>query len=137
MIADNNALVGHGGHISAACGAASHDARDLRDALCAHIGLVEEDAPEMVTVGKNFVLMRQVRPAAIDQIDARQVVRFGNFLGPQMLFDGHRVISATLYRRVIADNHALAARNAAYSRDQASTGNFAIIQVARCKLADF
>src|SRR3546814_19867989 len=61
-------------------GAASHHAGELRDALGAHIRLIEEDAPEMVAVGKHLGLMRQVRAAAVDQIDAGQAVRLGNLL---------------------------------------------------------
>ena len=91
----------------------------------------------MVAVRKDLVLMRQIRTAAVDQIDTWQMVRLGNFLRAQMLFDGHWVISAAFDGRVVADDHALTARNAAYSRYEASTGNFAIIQVASCKLADF
>src|SRR3546814_5379914 len=37
LIAHDDGLVAHRGHIGAACGAASHHARDLRDALGAHI----------------------------------------------------------------------------------------------------
>src|SRR5690606_40038916 len=62
----------HRGNIGTAGGAASHHAGDLRNTLRAHIGLVEEDAPEMVAVWKNLGLVRQVRAAAVDKIDARQ-----------------------------------------------------------------
>ena len=117
LITNNDALIRHCRNICATSGTTAHDTGDLRDALGAHICLVEEDAPEMVTVGKNLVLMRQIRTAAVDQIDAWQMVRLGDFLRPQMLFDRHRVISTTLYRRVITNNHALAARNTADSRD--------------------
>jgi hypothetical protein len=49
-------------------------------------------APQNGRGRENLVLMWQVRAAAVDQIDARQMVRLGNFLGPQMLFDGYWVI---------------------------------------------
>src|SRR3546814_15983023 len=62
----------------------SHHARDLRDALRRHVGLIEDDAPEMVAVGKYLGLMRQVRAAAVDEVDAGQAVRLGNPLRAQM-----------------------------------------------------
>jgi hypothetical protein len=49
-------LIGHGGNISAACRARAHNDRNLRDFLGRHIGLVEEDASEVVTVGEDFGL---------------------------------------------------------------------------------
>ena len=137
LIADDHALVGHGGHIGPARRAAAHHAGNLRDLLGAHVRLIEEDAPEMVAVGEDLILMRQVRAAAVDQIDARQAVCLGNFLRAQMLLDGHRVVGAALHRRIVADDHALPARNAANAGDQPRAGDFAVVQVVRRKLADF
>ena len=117
LIAHNDAFVGHCRDISATRSTAAHHAGNLRNALGAHIGLIEEDAPEMVAVGKDFILMRKVRAATVHKVDTRQAVGLGNFLRAQMLFDGHRVISATLYRRIVANNHALTARNATDSGD--------------------
>ena len=110
--------------------------RDLGDAFGRHIGLIEKDPAEMVAVGENLVLMRQVCAAAIDQVDARQPVRLGNLLRAQMLFDGHRVISAALYRRVVAHDHALATRHPPNTADDTSAGDFAVVKVVCRKLAD-
>src|SRR5437870_10113221 len=41
----------------------AHHYRHLGDALGGHVGLVVEDAPEMVAVGKHLVLPRQVGAA--------------------------------------------------------------------------
>ncbi|KAI3480412.1 hypothetical protein L1887_57426 [Cichorium endivia] len=49
LLADHDGLVGHRRHIGAAGGARAHDHGDLRDALGAHVGLVEEDPPELAT----------------------------------------------------------------------------------------
>ena len=57
LIADNHTFVAHSGHISPARGAAAHHARDLRDTLCAHICLIEENTAKMVTIRKDLVLM--------------------------------------------------------------------------------
>ena len=74
LVADDDALVAHRRHIGAAGGAAAHHAGDLGDALRAHLRLVEEDPAEMVAVGEDLGLVRQVRAAAVDQVDARQPV---------------------------------------------------------------
>ncbi len=66
--------------IGPARGAAAHDAGDLRDAERRHVGLVEEDPPEVLAVGEDFGLIGQVRPAAVDQIDAGQAVFLRDFL---------------------------------------------------------
>ena len=87
--------------------------------------------PEMVKVGKDFVLMRQVRTAAVDQINARQVISLGNFLRAQMLFDGHWVISAAFYGRVVAHDHAVHTADAANARDQACARRVVVVHVER------
>ena len=137
LIADDHTFVGHRRDICTTSGAASHDTGNLRDALGAHICLIEEDTPEMVAVGEDFVLMRQVRAAAVDQIYAGQAVSFRYFLCAQMLFDGHRVVSAALYRRIIAHNHTLTTGNPSNSADQTCPGNLIVIQPISYQLADF
>jgi hypothetical protein len=44
------------------------------DAHGAHVGLVEEDAAEVVAVGEDLVLVGQVGAARVHQVDAGQVV---------------------------------------------------------------
>jgi hypothetical protein len=102
-------LVRHRRHIGAAGGAGAHDHGDLRDALGRHVGLVVEDAPEMVAVGKHLVLVGQVGAAAVHQVDAGQAVLRGDLLRAQVLLDRHRVVGAALHRGVVADDHDLAA----------------------------
>ena len=81
----------------------------------------------MVPVGKDLILIGQVRTAAVDEVDARQVVLFGNLLGAQMLFDSDRIIGATLHGGVVADHHDLLPHNAANARDDARAGGGAVI----------
>src|SRR3546814_898160 len=114
----------------------SHHARDLRDALRRHVGLIEEDAPEMVAVGKYLGLMRQVRAAAVDEVDAGQAVRLGNLLRAKMLLHRHRIIGAALHRRVVADDHRLPARHAADSGDHPGARNRTLIHIAGSKLTE-
>jgi len=90
----------------------------------------------MIAVGEDLGLMWQIGAARIDQVDAGQAVLFGDLLRAEMLLDRHRVISAALHRRVVADDHRLAARDAADPGDHPGAGNFAIVQVAGGELAD-
>jgi hypothetical protein len=102
----------------------------------AHPGLVEEDAAEVVAVGEDLGLVRQVRPAAVDQIDARQAVLLGDLLGAQVLLHRHREIGAALHGGVVGDDHHLAARDPADAGDHAGAGRLAVIEVAGGQLAD-
>ena len=102
----------------------------------AHLRLVVEDAAEMVAVGEDLGLVRQIGAAAVDQIDARQPVLLGDLLRAQMLLDRQRIISAAFDRRVVADDHHLAARHAADAGDHPRAGHFAVVHVARGELAD-
>ena len=74
-----------------------------------HIGLVEEDAAEMVAVGEHLILIGQVGAAGIHQIDAGQPVFSGDFLRAQMLLHRHRIIGAALHGGIVADHHDLLA----------------------------
>ena len=136
LVADDDALIAHRGDIGAAGGAAAHHAGDLGDALGAHLRRVEEDAAEMVAVGEHLGLMRQVGAAAVDQIDARQPVLLGDLLRAQMLLDRQRIVRAAFDRRVVADDHHLAARDPADAGDDAGARHFALVHVAGGELPD-
>ena len=82
----------------------------------------------MVPVGEHLVLIGQVRAAAVDQIDAGQMVFLGDLLGAQVFFDAHREIGAPLYRRVIANDHAVDAMHLPHARDHARTRGSAAIK---------
>ena len=112
-------LVAHRRHVGAARRARAHHHRDLRDALRAHVGLVEEDAAEVLAVGEDLVLARQEGAAGVDQVDARQAVLLRDLLRAQVLLHRHRVVGAALHRRVVGDDHAFAARDAADAGDHA------------------
>ena len=107
LVLDNDGLVTHGRHISTAGSATAHDHSDLGDPLRTHGRLIKKDAAEVVPVRKNLILIGQVGPTGIDQVNTGQPVLLRDLLGPQVFLDGHRVIGATLDRRIIADNHAI------------------------------
>ena len=117
LLAHDNGFIRHGRHISAARRTRPHHRRDLRNAHRAHIRLIVEDPSEVLAVGKNLGLMRQVRAATVHQVQAWQMVLHGDFLRPQMLLHGHRVVCPALHRRIIANDHTFA------TLDTANTGN--------------
>lgn len=88
--------------------------------------LVEEDAPEVVSVGEDLVLARQERPAAVHcrrddgrcacgsspyrclprtKVHAGQAVLRRNLLRAEVLLDRDRVVRPALDRRVVRDDH--------------------------------
>ncbi|MNE34498.1 hypothetical protein D3C80_1282230 [compost metagenome] len=119
LVAHHDGLVGHRRHVGAAGGARAHHHGDLRDAGGAHVGLVEEDPPEVLAVGEHLVLARQVGAAGVDQVDARQAVLAGDGLRADVLLDGQRVVAAALHGGVVGDDHALDALDPADAGDHA------------------
>ena len=85
LVAHDHGVIGHRGHVGTPGGAGSVDHRDLRNPARGEPRLIEEDAPEMIPIGEHLVLLRKKRAAALDQIDARQLVLSGDLLGPQVL----------------------------------------------------
>ena len=138
LFAHDHRFVGHGRDVGPARGAAAHHAGDLRNAQCRHVRLVEEDAPEMVAIGEDLRLVRQVRPAAVDEVDARQTVLLRDLLSAQVLLDRHRVIGAALHGGIVADDHYLAARHAPDPGDQPRAVDFVFaVHAVRGQLPDF
>ncbi len=123
LLLDDDRQVAHRRHVGAAGRARTHDDGDLRDAARRQPGLVVEDPAEMLAVGKHVILARQVRAARVDEVDARQVVFAGDRLRAQVFLDRDRVIGATLDRRVVGDDHALAPGDPADPADQAAGRN--------------
>ena len=76
-----------------------------------HARLVVEDPAEVLAVGKDLGLERQERAARVHEVDAGQPVLLGDLLGAQVLLDRHREVRAALDRRVVGDDHDLAARD--------------------------
>ena len=116
-------FVAHRRDIGAARRAASHHHRDLRDAHSRHPRLIVKNAAEVIAVGKHLILAWQMGAAAIDKINARQIVLLRDFLGAKMFFDGQRIIGAALDGGVIGDNDAFLTTYASYARDQPRRGN--------------
>ena len=90
----------------------------------------------MIAVGEDLGLVRQVRSAAVDQIDAGEAVLLGDLLRAQVLLYREGIVSAAFDGRVVADDHHLAAGDTADAGDDAGAGHFAFVHVAGGKLAD-
>ena len=137
LVFDDDGFIAHGRHIRAACGAGSHHHRDLRYALGGHIGLIEEDATEVIAIRKHFILIRQVRTTGVHQINTRQIILLRDFLRTQMLLDRHRIVSAALDGGVVAHDDAFNAFDAAYARDDAGARGGMVIHVVSGQLRKF
>ena len=75
--------------------------------------------PKCSRSGKDLGLVRQVRAAGIDEIDARQPVLARDLLRAQVLLHRHRVVGAALDGGIVADDHAFAPGDAADAGDDA------------------
>src|SRR5699024_12747312 len=75
LVFDDDVFVRHGRHVGATGGAGPEHGGQLRDSLGGHVGLVVEDAAEVVAVWEYLVLLEQHRPARVHEVDAGQVVR--------------------------------------------------------------
>ncbi len=119
LLLDDDALVRHRRHVGATGRAGPHHGRELGDAFCGEVRLVEEDPAEVLLVGEDVVLHRQERAPGVDEVDARQLVGAGDLLRAQVLLDGDRVVGAALHGRVVGDDDALAALDAPDAGDDA------------------
>ena len=129
LVAHDDRLVGHRRHIGPAGGAQPHHHGDLRDPLGGHARLVVEDAAEVIAIRKHLVLLRQVGAAGVDQVDAGQVVTFGDLLGAQVFLRRQRVVGPPLPGGVVGDDHALDAADPADTGDDAGGRNIVVVNL--------
>ena len=101
----DDGLVAHRGNVCPTRGARPHDGGDLRNPCGRHPRLVEEDAPEVISVGKDLILHGKECATRIDQADARQTVLQCDFLRPEVLLHGQRIVGAALHGGIVADDH--------------------------------
>jgi hypothetical protein len=84
----------------------------------------------VLTIGKHLGLVRQIGTAGIDQINARQPILARDLLGAQMLLHRHGIVGAALDGRIVADDHAFAALDAADAGDQTGAVNGVVVHAA-------
>ena len=90
----------------------------------------------MLAVREHLVLVRQVRPARVDEVDARQAVLLGDRLRAQVLLDRHRVVGAALHGRVVAHDHAVGAAHRPDARDEARARHLVVVLAVRREASD-
>ena len=127
LVAHDDGLVAHGRHVGTAGGAHAHHDGDLRDAHRRHARLVVEEPPKVVAIGEDGILLGQEGTAAVDHIDARQMVFHRNLLSTKVFL--HRVlhIGTAFHRGVVGHNDCFSALNHANARDDARRGEIIII----------
>src|SRR5260221_71213 len=133
----DDGFVAHGRNVRPACRATAHHRRDLRNLFGGHARLIVEDATEMIDIGKDFVLQGQKRPARIDEIQAGQMILFGDLLGAQMFLDRHREIRSAFDGGVVGNYKHFAIRNAPDAGDDARTGTFVVVKISRGEGREF
>ena len=133
LVADDHRLVAHRRDVGAARRAGAEHRGDLRDLARGQVGLVVEDAPEVLAVREHLVLHGQEGAARVDEVDAGQAVFEGDFLGAQVLLDRHREVGAALDRGVVAHDHDVPAVDHADSGDHPGPGGVAAVHVLRRK----
>jgi hypothetical protein len=136
LFLDDDRLVAHRRHVSAARRARPHHHRNLRDAARRELRLVIENPPKVIAVGEHLILQRQESAAGIHEVDARKAVLERDFLRTQVLLDGQRVVSAAFYGRIVRENHAADASNGSDSADEPCSRQRHVIDAVRSELAD-
>ena len=134
---DDDGLVAHRRDVGATGRAAAHDQRDLGDGRGRHAGLVVEDPPEVVAVREHVGLEGKERAAAVDEIDAGQLVLERDLLRAQVLLDGHRVVGAALDGRVVRDDDAGRALHTADAGDDPGARRVVVVEAGGGQRAQF
>src|SRR5690606_38184839 len=137
LISNDHRLVTHCGYVRATRGARTQYCGELRNPLCAHPRLIEEDSTEVLTIREDLVLPRQERPAGVDEIQARQLVLQRDLLRAKVLLDRHRQIASALHRGVVAEHHHMATVNQADSCDHSGAGRFSPVKPIGSQGCDF
>mmetsp|Transcript_16687 Transcript_16687/g.38301 ORF Transcript_16687/g.38301 Transcript_16687/m.38301 type:complete len:228 (-) Transcript_16687:334-1017(-) len=119
----NNGFVGHAWYVSAAGRTRPANHCYLRDCLCRHVRLVEKYPSKVFLIGKDSSLLRQKGPAAVYQIDARQIVLQRNLLCTQVLLDCDRIVGPAFDRGIVGNHHAKLTGNHSDSSDNSATRN--------------
>ena len=118
LVAHDDRLIAHRWNVGAACGAAAHDQRDLRDAARGELCLVVEDPPEVVAVREHFILQRQKGAARVDEVQTGQRVLERDRLRAQVLLHRERKVGPAFDGRIVGDDDARTAMDAADTGDE-------------------
>ena len=98
--------------------------RHLRDPVPRHPRLVVKDPPKVVPVREHVRLPRQVRPARVDDVEARVDPERGrDLLQPEVLLDCDGIVGAALDGGVVGRDGDELAGDAAEAGDDAAAGH--------------
>jgi hypothetical protein len=131
LLGDDDGLVRHRRDVRPSGGARSEHRRDLGDATGGELGLVVEDATEVLAIGEHVVPRRDEGTAGVDQVDAREPVLGRDLLRTQVLLHGDRVVRTALHRGVVGDDHAQSAGHRTDTRDDACRRCLAAVHPVR------
>ena len=136
LVAHDHCFVAHRGNVGSAGGARTKHRGDLGDPGRAHGGLVVEDAPEMIAVGKDLVLPRQECSTGIHQVNTGQPILRRNLLGPEVFFDRDRVVGAAFDRGVVGHDHAFPSGNPTDSGNDPRRRAFVVVHTVGGQRSD-
>ena len=108
----------------------------MSDASSRQLGLVIEDAAEVVPIREYLGLEGQERSAGIHEVNARQSVFQRDFLGSQMLFHGDGIVGAALHRSVVSDDYAESTSHLTNARNEASSGKRVFVKLVPGQCAE-
>ena len=135
---DHNNDVGQRGQVGSTGDAHAHHGGDLRDLqAAAHERVVVEDPRGSISAGENAVLIRKVHAGGIDQVDDRDAIAHGDFLGAQDFRNRFGPPRAGLHCGIVGDDHGGASFDAADAGDDARGGSLAVIFIEGDQQSDF
>ena len=119
-----------GGQIRASGDTRPHDRCELRDLqVPAHDGVVVEDPGCAVLSREHAILIREIHPRRVHQIDDRDTAAHRDFLGTQHLPDGLRPPRPRLDRRVVGDHDDLPPLHHADARHHTGARRASLVEV--------
>ncbi len=114
---NNDTFIAHRGYVCTAGRATTHDDGNLRDSRRGHRRLVVEFTTKMFLVREDLCLQRQKGTARVNHVNTWQAIFTCDFLGPQMLFDGHGKVRPTFHCRIVTQDHTFDPVNTTDTRD--------------------
>lgn len=85
--------------------------------------MIIEDATKVVSVRKDIRLVRQVRTAGVDEIDAWEAVFLSDCLCSEMFLHGYWIIGASFDRAIICHDHTLHTLHTSHNRNDTASGH--------------
>ena len=127
IAAHHHHFIGQRGNVRSTGGGHTEHGGNLGQALGRQVALAEENIAEVITIREHPIPLMQIGATAIHQIDARQLMLLGNFLGTDMLLHRFRIIGAALHSGIVGDDDTELAVHHADSGDDAGAVHLAAV----------